>query len=272
MTRLTPLLVILKALAFAGNASAQTPTPTDESTPAAVATFRLGFEAPLTYTWEAIETASELHISGSAVVLRTNAVDPLCSAPLEQDSRTVTIEATLAGDATSYTIPLPELPAGDAWFVAQDNVRLDALDGEMLIAQGEHNIIAETQCLRPTPTTTSLAEDGVIGNCRIPAGYRETTTQAARDRGQRVFTDPSGSHAIYVRRDGSCVSLAAIPPLPEFAPEGPLGVDDPQSARTSLGLPETGQRDAEPSRSILACLAALAGAMGVMGLAAALKH
>jgi hypothetical protein len=104
----------------------------------------------------------------------------------------------------------------------------------------------------------------VLPGCTIPGGYRETTTQAARDRGQRVFTGTSGAEAIYVRTDSSCVSLAAIPPLPEFAPDGPLGVDDPPSVRTSFELPETGSGAPGRDGAVFALLAGLAGLTGAL--------
>lgn len=275
MTARIPICLGIAVLALfgaSGTAAAQSPTPTPESEPPPT-TFQLGFEAPLTYTWPPVTAATDLQITGTVLALRVNALDPFCTPPLEADTRTVSIDEELPGDATSYTIPLPVLPPSDTWLVAQDSILLDAFDGETLVAQGQRGIIVETLCLRPTPTATPLAEDLVIGGCRIPASFRETTTQAARDRGQRVFVDPGGGQAIYVRSDGSCVSLAAIPPLPEYAPEGSLGEDGVASDRALTSLPGTGSGRGAGERAAGIATVALALILaGLLTLGAGVRH
>lgn len=119
----------------------------------------------------------------------------------------------------------------------------------------------------PPSAPTPLAESTQIGGCAVPAGYVEVTSAEAAKRGQRVFEAESAAHRLYVRADGSCVSLAAIPPLPDYAPEGEFGsettaISDPPvaadadspaqatSARPST-LPSTGTSSMSRDNAVL---------------------
>jgi hypothetical protein len=107
----------------------------------------------------------------------------------------------------------------------------------------------------PQPATTPLGDAIEVGDCDIPAGYTEVTSGEATKRGQRVFEDPGGAHRLYVRADGSCVSLAAIPPLPDYAPEGNLGANTTAIADTTgvepSALPSTGTSSVSRDNAVL---------------------
>ena len=239
----------------------------------------------VTYEWNAIEGATRYLLRGEMHVVRGNAVDPFCTPPLEVQGFTAPIQAEIAPTSGNgmvrYTVGLPELPPGDRWYVAFAQAQVDAFDVEgTLIATGGHSIVAETMCVRPTPSATPLGSAIALGDCAIPAGYREITTQAAIDRGQRVFLSPEEGTRIYVRADGSCVFLhGAVDPIPEFAPEGDLGATAlaRQAADAGVWPPNTGSgAGSHPStatRSALLVAAGLTGmALAIAGLALARRR
>ena len=93
-------------------------------------------------------------------------------------------------------------------------------------------------------------------------------TAAAREHGQRVFRESPGV-CFYVRADQSCVRLVAGEPVPEFAPEGNLGVSIPGLQPPAIVPPDAGAGDrqsdalAEAIATALAVLALLVLVVGV---------
>ncbi len=253
---------VLLTVASVGHAAAQTrpPDSTDEAP-----TLDLRFDGANTFTWNEIVGATGYTIQGNAFVARVNAANPICSPPLVAEDRNVNITGSFGAETTSYRLELPAVPTEDRWFVASYSVSLLAfgnVDGNQeVIARTLVGGVAESTCAAP-PVPTPLLAPITVGTCEIPAGFVEVTTPAAVERRQRVFE--SGDHVtrIYVRADGSCVTLnGAVAPVPEFAPEGDLGVPDPASDRsTTISLPDTG--DPSASASALIRIATAGGALG----------
>jgi hypothetical protein len=91
----------------------------------------------------------------------------------------------------------------------------------------------------PTPVGPPFEQQTTIGGCTIPAGSVEITPAEAAQRGQRVFQVLIGQY-LYLRADGTCVSLGAGPPIPAYAPEGDLDSRLPSERRTGLIGPNAG--------------------------------
>ncbi|HYM16233.1 MAG TPA: hypothetical protein VEZ14_11795 [Dehalococcoidia bacterium] len=214
------------------------PAATPVSPPAALS---LAFDDVDTFTWAGVPGAIGYTLRGDVFVVRTNAARPICNPPLEADNRNVNVTASFGETARSFLLTLPSLPPQDRWFVASFSVQLTAYDAAGRVITGEMiGHIAETTCALPA-VPTPLPEPVLVGQCEIPAGYREVTTPAANEHGQRVFESPDFATRIYVRADGSCVGLVGgAPPVPEFVPDGPLGTPGIPDTVPLRGLPGTG--------------------------------
>lgn len=130
-------------------------------------------------------------------------------------------------------------------------------------------ILDEIPRYYPVPIGPPFAEATVIGGCPLPGGSVEITATSARDRGQRVFqisTDP-GSY-MYLRADGSCVTLHASLPIPEYVPEGPLGQPGTPAFINGIIGPNAGSGMAADSAA--GALVAAMLACGVISLAGAM--
>lgn len=286
MTRFIHAVVLVLALAggaataaFAERSPAESSPGEQEETPSATpapsSELTLRFDDQRTFTWNTIEGAVTYTIQGNVFVVRANAADPFCSPPLVAEDRNVNITGSFGESATSYTVELPELPPEDQWLVASFSVSLFAYGAEQTqpLAQTVLGAVAETACRAPD-VPTPLPATITVGQCEIPAGFIEVTTPAAEERGQRVFDSGDGATRIYVRADGSCVTLqGAIPPVPEFAPEGDLGARDVASDGIPAALPETGDGPATDGAAFVGIISAVAAtAIACFGTALLLKY
>lgn len=172
----------------------------------------------------------------------------------------------------SYAVPLPPLPPEDAWFTSTMRADIQAMDEHgAVIATGSSGLVSETTCARSQPLP--LPDDEAVQRCILAPTSTETTSDASRAHGQRTF-DTGSATRTYVRSDGSCVSLSAIPPLPDFAPDvmesspGMRAGDPPPSS--TIRLPQTGYgaRGLQGGRQLPTLLLGALAAIAMCGAAA----
>jgi hypothetical protein len=143
-------------LALATDAQASTPATIDLTVP-------VSNDEPV-IRWVPVKGAERYELTGTFVAIRVNRQDGFCTPPLTADSYTFDISETLGPDATEFALPLPDLPAGDGWFLADSNVLLEAFDGEGVQLAGtgarglgETNAVCATETLGPVLPVTGSA-------------------------------------------------------------------------------------------------------------------
>lgn len=144
------------SLAISHPVLAQENTP--EPTPVVVSldgTWPQDLDEPV-IRWEPAGGAAYYQLEAMFIVVRVNAADPLCSAPLEEDRRTLTFDEALDGDSIEFDLGLPSLPEQDTWLIVTTDVTLTAFnESDQRIAQGGASGKVETNtsllCATPTP-------------------------------------------------------------------------------------------------------------------------
>ena len=149
-------LVLLVLLAIAGTTAAA-----HASTPASIALVApLSNEEPIV-SWNSVPGTDRYQLTGTIFALRVNANDPLCAPPLAEDRQTLTLDETIEASVTRFELPLPELPAEDAWFFFDTRVTLEAFDNEgVVLAAGDTGGIAETNPLHCATIEPELPPTG----------------------------------------------------------------------------------------------------------------
>ena len=162
------VLTCLVFLSRTTQGSAATPSPTPAATLATNSTptttpahLDLNF-SQAAFSWSAVVGAMEYRLTGTVFVVRANAADPFCTAPIAPDGRSIAIDATLPAEQTSYLV-LPPLPGVDIWIASTVRAEIQALDLHgAAIASGAVGLVSETQCALPS-STIRLPETGRNG-------------------------------------------------------------------------------------------------------------
>lgn len=82
------------------------------------------------YAWSAVTGAVSYRVSGTLTLFRENAADP-CLPPLAEETRTLSIDEVIDAADRSYAVPLPPLPAGDRWYVTEEEMlRIEAVGAD----------------------------------------------------------------------------------------------------------------------------------------------
>jgi len=144
--------------ALGGSVRAQTPDPTAGTPPAMGLIVPLGRQLGLPYiSWEPVEGAAGYRLSGTIRMVRVNRDDPFCTAPVVEDTETLTVgdETLIAPKIDHVDLPVPELSPEDAWFFAEAHIQIEAVDGDAyVIAADSGGGIAESTAPCPIPTAT----------------------------------------------------------------------------------------------------------------------
>lgn len=157
--RLSMLCGIAGAALLASNQMAEA----QDATPTSISDLGLDREAVFglirpkpRISWRATAGVDHFRLTATLQAARVNAADPFCSPPAQAGTTTITVDETLPGTATGFSVAFPPLTESDSWFVFNGEVGLDAVDsaGRQIGAQGGGRI-AETLCGRPQPTATS---------------------------------------------------------------------------------------------------------------------
>lgn len=144
--------VLLAVLAIAGTAEA-----THASTPANITVVGPLLNDEPVVTWNSVSGTDEYRLTGTIDALRVNANDAFCVPPLAEDSHTLTLDETFEASVTQFELPLPKLPAEDAWYFIETSVTLEAFDSEgILLAAGNFalrmpDVGGNLNCATPTP-------------------------------------------------------------------------------------------------------------------------
>jgi hypothetical protein len=106
--------------------------------------------------WRAVGGAAQFQLTATLTAARVNEADPICTPATQSENRTIRIDETLPGTATSFTVAFPPVAEGDAWFVSSSDVllRVFASDGSQIGAQSGGGI-SESICSRPAATATA---------------------------------------------------------------------------------------------------------------------
>ena len=166
-------------LALEGGVHAQTTEPAGGTPPAMGLIVPLGRQLGLPYiSWEPVEGAAGYRLSGTIRMVRVNRDDPFCTAPVVEDTETLTVgdETLIPPEIDHVDLPVPELSPEDAWFFAEARVQIEAVDGDgNVIAADSGGGIAESTapCPNPTPTPGIILPptgSGPRSGAGVPAG------------------------------------------------------------------------------------------------------
>ncbi len=121
-------------------------------------------------TWQEIADASSYRIEADGGALRVNAGDPFCTAPLSDDVYGIGIDIPVPADVSELPLPLPRLPAVDAWFIKDIRVTVTALDANNDVLETDgFALTAEAGCddasgrRPPSTAATQLPGAGASG-------------------------------------------------------------------------------------------------------------
>jgi len=135
-------------------------TPAHASTPANMQLFVPISNDETVIRWDAVKGAERYELAGTFLVVPVNQGDPFCTPAQGGDAHTIDVDETLHAKTKEFVLHLPDLPAGDVWFVTNSNAQIQAFDEEgVLLAAGGAGAIAETNALCPTETPGPVLPD-----------------------------------------------------------------------------------------------------------------
>jgi hypothetical protein len=170
-----------------GAARAEPAGPPALATPARMnVAVPIGLQLGLPYvSWEPVEGAAGYRLSGEVHMLRTNRNDPFCAPPVKDDTHTITLDSDelIPPEIDHVDLPVPELPADDAWYIFDAQALVEAVDEDGgVLASGRIGGTAETLCSRPTPTPAIVlpptGSGGGSASFALPAAVTALTLAA----------------------------------------------------------------------------------------------